>query len=181
MLLVGLTGGIGSGKSTVAEMLAARGAVVFDADAFARRAIGAGTPGAQAVVERFGPEMLREDGSIDRPKLGNLEEAIDPYRATDAVVVYDTPLLVETGLHRGCDVVVVVSTPEETQVARVTASRDLSATEVRTRIAAQSPPELRAGVADVILDNEGTIEELEGQVDRLWAELRERAQARPKG
>lgn len=198
MLLVGLTGGIGSGKSTVARMLAERGAVVFDADALARRVVEPGTSGLEAVARRFGHEVLSADGSLDRAKLATLvfdddparrdleaivhpavaqllQGELEPHRGTDAIVVYGSPLLVEAGLFRGCDVVVVVSAPVDLQLERTVESRGFSEEQVRARMAAQATPEQRAAVADVILDNEGTVEELERQVDRLWADLRERA------
>lgn len=198
MLLVGLTGGIGSGKSTVARMLGERGAVIFDADALARRVVEPGTPGLEAVAGRFGDGVLSADGSLDRAKLAALvfedaaarrdleaivhpevaqllQRELEPHRGTDAIVVYGSPLLVEAGLNRGCDVVVVVSTPVNLQLERTVASRGFSEEQIRARMSAQATPEQRAAVADVILDNEGTLGELERQVDRLWTHLRRRA------
>ena len=190
--LVGLTGGIGSGKSTVAEMLRARGAVILDADAFAREAVAPGTDGLRRVVERFGREILAGD-ELDRAKLasvvfadpqalGDLEAIIHPevrrmiaagiqaHLDTDRVVVLVNPLLIEMGTHRDCDTVVVVSASPETQVARAQ-GRGLTEEDVRARIAAQLPLEERAAQADVLLDNEGTIDELAAQVGRLWERL----------
>jgi dephospho-CoA kinase len=190
--LVGLTGGIGSGKSTVAEMLRAHGAVILDADAFAREAVAPGTEGLRRVVERFGPEILAGD-DLDRAKLasvvfadpqalGDLEAIVHPevrrmiaagiqaHLDTDRVVVLVNPLLIEMGTHRDCDTVVVVSVSPETQVARAQ-GRGLTEDDVRARIAAQLPLEDRAAQADVLLDNEGTIDELAAQVDRLWERL----------
>ncbi|MBI2238345.1 MAG: dephospho-CoA kinase, partial [Actinobacteria bacterium] len=146
MLLVGLTGGIGSGKSTVARMLEARGAVLFDADRLAREAVEPGTPGYAAVVERFGRGILTADGAVDRAALADVVfadraarrdleaivhpevrrlflEGLAPYQDTEEVVVFDSPLLVETGQHRGFDVLIVVSAPVEAQVARMVADR----------------------------------------------------------
>jgi dephospho-CoA kinase len=197
VLLVGLTGGIGSGKSTVAQMLARRGAVVLDADAFAREAVRSGSAGLRAVAARFGSEVLTADGELDRPKLAaivfadagaraDLEGIVHPEVRrliadgiqvnldTDNVVVLVNPLLIEMGAHRDCDVVVVVSVPSETQVARSTA-RGMDEDDVRARMAAQLPLDERARQADVILDNEGSVEELERQVDRLWDQLAARA------
>jgi dephospho-CoA kinase len=199
MLLVGLTGGIGSGKSTVARMLVERGAVVFDADALARDAIAPGTPGFQRVLERFGREVA-PDGSIDRQALAStvfadrvarsdLEAIVHPevfrnfadaaarYRDTDRVVVLSAPLLVETGMHSAFDVVIVVSAPPEAQIHRVARDRGMSPEEVRSRMAAQLPLEAKAEAADVIIDNEGSIEELDAQVDRVWRDLESRARA----
>lgn len=198
MLLVGLTGGIGSGKTTVARMLEARGAVVFDADLLARDAVEPGTPGYRQVVERFGPNVLEPGGGVDREALAavvfadpaarrDLEAILHPeirrlfaesteaYRETDAVVVFSAPLLVETGMHTAFEALVVVSAPIEMQVRRLMRDRGMSETAVRDRIAAQLPIEEKAEAADILIDNDGTLEELEGQVDRLWTELRARA------
>lgn len=200
MLLVGLTGGIGSGKSTVARMLEARGAVVFDADALARQAVEPGTPGHDAVVERFGANVLGPGGDLDREALASivfadpaarrdLEAIVHPevrrlfaegseaYRDDDVVVVFSAPLLVETGMHTAFEVLVVVSTPVETQIERLLRDRGMREDSIRSRIAAQAPLEEKAAVADVIVDNEGTLDELEAQVDRLWNDLRIRAGA----
>jgi len=200
MLLVGLTGGIGSGKTTVARMLEARGAVVFDADLLARDAIAAGTPGRERVLERFGPNVLAPGGDIDRDAIAavvfadpaarrDLEAIVHPevrrlfaegaeaYEDSDAVVVFSAPLLVETGMHTAFEVLVVVSAPTETQVDRLLRGRGMSESAIRQRIDAQLPLEEKAAVADVLIDNEGTLEELEGQIDRVWAELRSRAAA----
>jgi dephospho-CoA kinase len=199
MLLVGLTGGIGSGKSTVSRMLEERGAVVLDADEFARAAVVAGSPGLGAVVSSFGPEILTPEGELDRPKLASivfadraaladLEAIVHPEVRRmiadgiqenldgDRVVVLVNPLLIEMGTHRDCDVVVVVSASPETQVARSVA-RGMSEADVRARIAAQMPLDERARTADVLIDNEGTLEDLEREVDVLWRQLRQRAAA----
>jgi dephospho-CoA kinase len=198
LLLVGLTGGIGSGKSTVARMLEERGAVVFDADEFARRAVDPGTPGYFQVVEAFGPEVLGEEGGVDRealaahvfrdpqarrrleaiihPEVARLfQESIAPYRDTDRVVVYSVPLLVEAGLRSAFDIVVVVAAGEEGRVARLAADRGMSEASVRARIGAQASDEERLAVADHVIQNDGTIGELERRVDGLWALLSERA------
>ena len=200
MLLVGLTGGIGSGKSTVARMLEKRGAVVFDADVLARQAVAPGTPGFDRVVERFGPNVLAPGGALDREALASIvfadpaarrdleaivhpevrrmfAEGCEEYEGTGRVVVFSAPLLVETGMHTALQALLVVSTSVETQVERLMRERGLSEAAIRARIAAQLPLEAKAEVADVIIDNEGTTEELEGQVDRVWRDLQARAKA----
>ncbi len=200
MLLVGLTGGIGSGKSTVAQMLEKRGAVVFDADMLARQAVAPGTAGFDRVVERFGPHVLAPGGDIDREALSSivfadpaarrdLEAIVHPevvrmfaqgceeYQGTDRVVVFSAPLLVETGMHTAFDVLIVVSAPVQAQVERLMRERGMSETAVHARIAAQLPLEAKAEAADVIVDNEGSLEELDGQVDRVWQKLVNRAAA----
>jgi dephospho-CoA kinase len=199
MLLVGLTGGIGSGKSTVAGLLAERGAVVLDADSFAREAVRAGSPGFDAVVARFGQELVGPDGELDRVALATLvfadeaarhdlesivhpevrrsiAERINANAGSDRVVVLESPLLIETGTDRDCDVVVVVAAPPEAQVSRLM-SAGMNETDARARMAAQSTLEEKATQADVVLDNEGTIDELEAQMDSLWAEISDRAVA----
>jgi dephospho-CoA kinase len=200
VLLVGLTGGIGSGKSTVARMLEKRGAVVFDADVLAREVVQPSTPGHAAVLERFGANVLAPGGELDREALGSivfadpaarrdLEAIVHPevrrrfaegtevYRDTASVVIFSAPLLVETGMHSAFDVLVVVSASNATQIDRLMRDRGMSEDAVRSRIAAQATPEARAEVADVLVDNEGTLEELEQQVERLWSDLSERATA----
>jgi dephospho-CoA kinase len=201
VLLVGLTGGIGSGKSTVARMLQARGAVVFDADVLARQAVEPGTPAYRAIVERFGAHILAPGGDIDREALASIvfadpaarrdleaivhpevrrmfAEASEAYADTDAVVVLSAPLLVETGMHTAFDVLIVVSATERTQIERLMRDRGMSEEKIRARIAAQAPLEEKAAVADILIDNEGTLEELEAQVERAWQELRARAAAK---
>jgi dephospho-CoA kinase len=199
MLLVGLTGGIGSGKSTVARMLQDRGAVVLDADGFARAAVVPGSPGLRSVVARFGPDILTAEGELDRPKLASIvfadpqaladleaivhpevrrmiADGIQENLDADRVVVLVNPLLIEMGTHRDCDVVVVVSVSPDTQIARSVA-RGMVEEDVRARIAAQLPLEERARTADVLIDNEGSFAELEREVDVLWRQLEARATA----
>src|SRR5438067_216755 len=177
MLLVGLTGGIGSGKSTVSRMLAERGAVVIDADDLARRAVDPGTPGLQKVVEVFGPQVVKPDGSLDReavaarvfvdadarkllesithPEVFKLyHEEIERYRDTDRIVIFDAPLIVETGAHTGFDVLIVVSAPVEEQVRRLVADREMSDPDARGRIAAQLPLEEKERVATYVVRND---------------------------
>jgi dephospho-CoA kinase len=198
MLLVGLTGGIGSGKSTVADLLAERGAVVIDADDLARRAVAPGTAGFDRVVETFGRDILGPDGGIDRATLADvvfadpsrlrqleaiihpevarlLAESVEPYRDTDDVIVYAVPLLAERGMAEGFDVVVVVVADVDRRIERLMRDRSMTAEEVRARVAAQLSDEERARVADVLLDNDGEPERLIPQVNRLWTDLAKRA------
>ncbi|HKN80867.1 MAG TPA: dephospho-CoA kinase [Actinomycetota bacterium] len=200
MLLVGLTGGIGSGKSTVARLLEDRGAVVFDADLLAREAVEPGTPGHTAVIERFGADVLAPGGELDREALASivfadpsarrdLEQIVHPevrrlfaegseeYRDTDRVVVFSAPLLVETGMHTAFEILVVVSATVATQIERLMRQRGMSEASIRARIDAQAPLEDKAAVADFLVDNEGTLDELESQVERLWNDLSARVVA----
>ena len=191
MLRIGLTGGIGSGKSTVAALLAARGAVVVDADRIAREVVEPGTPGLAAVVGAFGPGVLTADGALDRAALASIVFADPEARARldgivhplvraraqevvarapeGAVVVQDVPLLVETGQAGQYDLVLVVEADLETRVARL-ALRGLTEEDARARIAAQATDEQRRAVADVVLDNSGAPDALAAQVERLWAD-----------
>lgn len=190
--MVGLTGGIGAGKSAVARRLAELGAVVIDADRLAREVVEPGTDGLAEVRKAFGRDVLASDGSLDRPALaakvfGNeasrrrLEEIIHPrVRARtaelvatappDAVVVNDVPLLVETGLADSFDVVVVVEAPEQVRVERLVRERGMTRQQAAERIATQAPETRRRVVADVVLDNSGDLETLHRQVDELWWE-----------
>jgi dephospho-CoA kinase len=198
-VLVGLTGGIGAGKSTVTDRLAELGAVVIDADRLAREVVAPGTEGLAEVVAAFGPSVRGPDGALDRPALGRLvfgdeaarhrlEAIIHPRvrartaelvaaQPPGAVVVNDVPLLVETGLAATYDLVVVVVSAEETRVRRLVESRAMSQAEARARIAAQATDEQRRAVADVVLANDGTVAELRAAVDELWQVLTARAAA----
>jgi dephospho-CoA kinase len=193
VLRVGLTGGIGSGKSTVGALLAQHGALVIDSDALAREVVAAGSAGLDAVVDAFGPEVLTETGELDRAAMGRrvfadpaararLEAVIHPRvrrRAAeieaaappDAVVVHDIPLLVETGQAGSFDVVVVVDAPVELQVDRLTRERGMTADEARSRIDAQASREERLAVADHVVVNDSTPAQLRSAVDRLWTQL----------
>lgn len=194
MLRIGLTGGIGSGKSTVAARLVELGAVLVDSDQLAREVVAVGSPGLARVVERFGADVLAADGSLDRPRLGRLVFG-DPAALADlnaivhplvrarseeltaeaaaggaAAVVHDVPLLVENGLAGNYDAVLVVQAPLELRLRRL-AGRGMDEETARARIAAQASDEQRRAVADVVLDNSGTLEQLTAQVDAAWARL----------
>lgn len=193
MLRIGLTGGIASGKSEVTRLLAALGAVVIDADVLAREVVAPGTDGLTEVTAVFGPGVLDPSGALDRPALGRvvfgdeaarrkLEAIIHPRvraRAAsleaeappDAVVVHAIPLLVETGQARKFDQLVVVDVPEDVQVERLVRTRGMSEAEARARIAAQASRDERRAAADVVLDNSGTLADLERQVRELWDRL----------
>lgn len=190
MRWVGLTGGIGSGKSAVAARLAELGAVVIDSDRLAREVVAPGTDGLAEVVARFGPQVLAADGALDRPALGkvvfgdeaarrDLESIIHPRvraRAAelamaappDAVVVNDVPLLIEAGLADQYELVVVVFADEATRLARLVRDRGMTEAEARARIAAQATDEQRRAVADVSIVNDGTLDELRAAVDDVW-------------
>ena len=190
MLRVGLTGGIGAGKSTVAQALARLGAVVVDADQLARRVVEPGSPGLDAVTEAFGPGVMAADGSLDRAALGRLVFSDDAARArlngilhpriaeltarevaaapADAVVVHDVPLLVENGLGPNYQLVLVVAAPVEERVARLVRDRGMAEQEARARVAAQADDAARAAAADVLLDNGGDRDRTLSAVQRLW-------------
>ncbi|WP_155055300.1 dephospho-CoA kinase [Streptomyces blattellae] len=199
MLKVGLTGGIGAGKSEVSRLLVEQGAVLIDADRVAREVVAPGTPGLAAVVEAFGTEVLAADGSLDRPKLGSIVFA-DPGRlavlngivhplvgarsrelesaaAEDSVVVHDVPLLAENGLAPLYDVVVVVDASPETQLDRLVRLRGMTEQDARARMAAQATREKRLEIADIVIDNDVPMEELQARVREVWADLVGRAHA----
>ncbi|MFJ7082426.1 dephospho-CoA kinase [Streptomyces griseus] len=199
MLKVGLTGGIGAGKSEVSRLLVEYGAVLIDSDQIAREVVEPGTPGLAAVVEEFGPGVLTADGVLDRPALGALVFADDERRAAlnaivhplvgaraaeleraapeDAVVVHDVPLLTENALAPFYDLVVVVDASAETQLHRLVTLRGMTESDARARMAAQATREERRAVADLIVDNDGPREALDAQVREVWDELVRRAAA----
>ncbi|MBP2702255.1 dephospho-CoA kinase [Microbispora sp. RL4-1S] len=199
MLRVGLTGGIGSGKSEVSRRLAARGAVVIDADAIAREVVEPGTPGLAEIVTAFGDGVLRPDGRLDRETLGSIVFADPERRETlnaivhpkvgaraaelersaprDAVVVHDVPLLAENGLAPRYDLVIVVDAPGEVRVRRLTESRGMTERDARARIAAQASREDRLRIADIVIANEGSIGDLDARVGEVWETLLSRLPA----
>ncbi|WP_369184318.1 dephospho-CoA kinase [Streptomyces sp. Y1] len=197
MLKIGLTGGIGAGKSEVSRLFAARGAVIVDSDVIAREVVAPGTAGLAAVTAEFGPRVLRADGSLDRPALGAIVFA-DPERlkalnaivhplvrersaeleaaaAPDAVVVHDVPLLAENGLAPLYDLVVVVDADDRVRLDRLVRLRGMAEEEALARMAAQATRADRLAIADLVIDNSGPLEALAPRVDEVWAELARRA------
>ncbi|MEV5912047.1 dephospho-CoA kinase [Streptomyces sp. WAC 01325] len=197
MLKVGLTGGIGAGKSEVSRLLVEHGAVLIDADRIAREVVAPGTPGLAAVVEAFGEDVLAADGSLDRPKLGSIVFAdaerlgvlnsivhplvgarsreLEEAAAKDAVVVHDVPLLTENGLAALYDLVVVVDTAPDTQLDRLVRLRGMTEEDARARMAAQATRAQRLEIADIVIDNDVPLEELQRRVKDVWDELVRRA------
>ncbi|MDP9431684.1 MAG: dephospho-CoA kinase [Actinomycetota bacterium] len=200
---VGLTGGIGSGKSEVSRRLAERGAVLIDADVLAREVVEPGTDGFAEVVAAFGPDVVGPDGRLDRARLarlvfadpdnrGRLNGIVHPrVRAEterrmaaarpDAIVVNDVPLLVENGRAGAYDMVVVVQAPVEQRLRRLTSVRGMTAAEAQARIAAQASDSERRTVADVIVHNDADLTSLDRQVGSLWRLLQARARATVAG
>ncbi|MFE2162481.1 dephospho-CoA kinase [Streptomyces lydicus] len=194
MVKVGLTGGIGAGKSEVSRLLASYGAVVVDADKIAREVVEPGTPGLAAVVEEFGENVLTPDGTLDRPKLGGIvfndpeklkalnaivhplvgarSAELEASAGPDAVVVHDVPLLTENGLAPLYDTVVVVDAAPQTQLDRLVRLRGMAEDEAKSRMAAQATREQRLAIADLVIDNDGPLEALEPQVRAVWERLR---------
>jgi dephospho-CoA kinase len=197
VLRVGLTGGIGSGKSSVSALLASHGAVVIDYDRLAREVVEPGAPALAAIAERFGPGVIAEDGTLDRPALGalvfadsaalgdlnaithpairDLAAAREAEAPPEAIVVHDNPLLVEMGAAEHCDVVLVVDVPEDVQVERLARTRGMPEGDARARIAAQASRQHRTGAADLVIDNTGSLDELADRVGGTWDELVSRA------
>lgn len=202
MLVVGLTGGIGSGKSEVAKRLAALGAILVDADAIAREVVAPGTPGLQRIVAEFGESVLGPDGALDRERMAavvfgdddarqRLNGIVHPLvgaamvqrtvRAGEhnphAVVVNDVPLLAEGGLRDRYDVVVVVDVDPDTQLRRLVDMRGMTAEDARARMAVQASREQRLAIADIVIDNSGDLASLDERVREVWADLEGRATA----
>ncbi|MEN8600597.1 dephospho-CoA kinase [Microbacterium rhizosphaerae] len=196
MPLIALTGGIASGKSTIARRLAEHGAVIVDADQIVRDVQSPGSPVLERIAAEFGAGMLRPDGALDRAALGavvfgdpealaRLNAIVHPAVATeshrrfaaafeadrDAVVVYDVPLLAEARAGDRWDLVVVANAPVETRVRRLVALRGLSEPEARARIAAQADDDTRLALADVVIDTSGALDETIAQTDALWERL----------
>ena len=200
MLRVGLTGGIGSGKSEVARRLAEHGAVLIDADVAARKVVEPGSPGLAQVAAAFGDEVLRLDGSLNRERLGEIVFGDPGLRAKlnaivhplvrewmqeaeraaaqangDAVVVHDVPLLAESRGPAGFDAVIVVDVPPDLQLERLVSRRGMPAEQARARMAAQAGREQRLAVADIVIDNSGSLDDLDRRVAEVWADLERRA------
>ncbi len=196
MLLIGLTGNIASGKSTVAQMFADRGATIIDADELARDAVAVGSDGHRKIVERWGDDILKADGGLDRvalrqivfqepselealnsivhPEVSRLrDDLIDEARKRgDETVVCDIPLLFERRLVDDFDRIVLIDAPRPLRLERLTRERALGQTEAMNMIASQMPAELKRARADYIIDNEGDLETLERRVDEVWRALR---------
>jgi dephospho-CoA kinase len=197
VLRVGLTGGIGSGKSEASRRFAALGAVLIDADQAAHDVVAIGTPGLAAVVADFGPEVLKPDGSLDRervasivfsdpdalkrlnaivhPLVGERMAAIAAAASADAILLYDVPLIAENNMAKGFDVVVVVDVPAEVQLDRLVRIRGMTEADAKARMAHQATREERLAIADIVIDNSGSLEDLDRQVNDAWTELQGRA------
>jgi len=198
--LIGLTGGIASGKSTIASRLAEHGAVVVDADRIAREVVEPGRPALAAIAERFGPGVIAADGSLDRPALGAIVFADEEARLAlngithpavlaestarfaaaaaadpDAIVVYDVPLLVESANEYPFELVVVAHAAAGTRIDRLVALRGMDRAEAERRIRSQATDEERLAVADIVIDTDGSLEHTRQQVDALWDQLRSRS------
>jgi dephospho-CoA kinase len=193
---VGLTGGIGSGKTTVTDLLAEHGAVIVDSDVVAREVVAAGSAGLAAVEAAFGPEVIGPDGELDRVRVAAIvfadpdararlngivhprvrERAAELVRAAgpDAIVVQAVPLLVEVGLAHAFDVVVVVDVDPEVAVQRLVHSRGMDEADARARVAAQADRATRLAAADIVIDNSGDRDAVRARVAELWAELTKR-------
>ncbi len=196
-MLIGLTGGIGSGKTTVSDLLGEWGAVIVDADVIAREVVAPGTPGLAAIAEAFGPEVIGADGGLDRERMAAIAFADPNARATlngivhplvraraaeltlaappGSVVVQAVPLLAETAQAKVFELVVVVDVDPEVAMDRLVRLRGMTREDAAARMAAQASREQRLAIADVVLDNSGDLPELEEQVAELWRELQERA------
>ena len=196
MYLIGLTGGIASGKSLVSARLAEHGAVVIDADLLAREVVEPGTPALEAIAEQFGASVLDSEGRLDRAALGAIVFA-DPAGLTElngithpavraltreriaaaegadpnAIVVYDVPLLAEADVAHGYDLVVVVEAEETERIRRMVENRGMSRDDAERRLRSQASDAERRAIADVIIDNSGTIEQTLAQVDALWEQV----------
>jgi dephospho-CoA kinase len=199
VLRIGLTGGIGAGKSEVSRRLASYGAMVIDADAMAREVVAPGTAGLAEVASAFGPDVVRGDGTLDRARLAELVFADEGLRrrlnaivhprirermaelerqAGDVpVIVHDVPLLAENRLAGSYDLVVVVDVPARVQLERLARERGMPRAQAEARMHAQASREDRLAVADIVVDNSGSLAELDREVGDLWAELRKRARA----
>lgn len=191
VMLIGLTGGIGAGKSTVAQLFEERGVPIVDADAIARDVVKPGQPALAELVEYFGDTILGADGELNRGRLAEVAFAdaeshealnaimhpaisaetskrIDALRGEHSVIVHDVPLLVEAGLAGNYDLTVLVDTPAEVRMQRLTELRGMDPEDAKKRIAAQATDEQRRAVCDVALDNSGDIEHLRAQFEQMW-------------
>ena len=192
MIRVGLTGGIGSGKSTVARMLAEHGAIVIDADRVAREIVEPGQPALAEIADRFGPDVIEKSGALDRaglaaivfhdttaladlnaithPRVAERTEELISNAPEDSIVVYDMPLLVENDLAEGWDTVIVVIADRQVRIARLR-ERGLEDDDIEARMARQASDEERRAVADIVIENSGSLGDLESQIDMVWSSL----------
>jgi dephospho-CoA kinase len=202
VLRVGLTGGIGSGKSEVARRLVARGAVLIDADVAAREVVVPGSHGLTRITAAFGDDVLSPDGSLDRARLGEIvfndpelraklnaivhplvrqwmlaaeRTAVQAASPPGPIIVHDVPLLAESRGKGGFDLVIVVDVPPELQVERLVSQRGMAAEQARARMAAQASREQRLAVADIVIENAGSLEDLDRRIGEVWADLQRRA------
>jgi dephospho-CoA kinase len=197
MFLIGLTGGIASGKSTVAKRWVEHGAIEIDADQLAREVVEPGSEGLRQIVETFGKDVLQADGSLDRATLGSLVFGDELKRLAlnaivhplvkerskeilaglpeDAIAIYNVPLLVEANVDHDFDLVVTVEAPEDEQIKRLVKNRGMTDSEARARISSQAKPVERAAVADVILNSNQDINLLLRDADQLWHEIETKA------
>ena len=201
MLRVGLTGGIGSGKSEVSKRLAAYGAALIDADVAARAVVEPGTPGLGEITAVFGPQVLLPDGRLDRERLGQivfaddgalaklnaivhplvrertqqLEQQATATLGPGGIIVHDVPLLAENGLQNGFDTVIVVDAPDDQRLQRLIETRGMTAEHARERMAAQASRDQRLAIADIVVDNSGTLADLDQQVAEVWSVLHDLA------
>lgn len=202
MFVAGLTGGIGSGKSTFAQMLAARGAEVIDADAIGRHALGPGEPAWHSVVDQFGDEILSAGTmEVDRKRLaalvfgdpaklaalnaivhpvitGRIADTLEALKGTDEIVILDAALIVELGLHESLDLLIVVTADEDKRVERLRRDRRMTEAQVMERMAVQRSKKDLEAAADLIVANNGNVEQLAAEADKVWAELKTRAASR---
>jgi dephospho-CoA kinase len=201
VLRVGLTGGIGSGKSEVSKRLAAYGAALIDADVAARAVVEPGTPGLGEITAVFGPQVLLPDGRLNRERLGQIVFADDGALAKlnaivhplvhertqqleqqaaatlgpGGIIVHDVPLLAENGLQNGFDTVIVVDAPDDQRLQRLIETRGMTADHARERMAAQAGRDQRLAIADIVVDNSGTLGDLDQQVAEVWSVLHDLA------
>jgi dephospho-CoA kinase len=201
VLRVGLTGGIGSGKSEVSKRLAAYGAALIDADVAARAVVEPGTPGLGEITAVFGPQVLLPDGRLNRERLGQivfaddgalaklnaivhplvhertqqLEQQATATLGPGGIIVHDVPLLAENGLQNGFDTVIVVDAPDDQRLQRLIETRGMTAEHARERMAAQAGRDQRLAIADIVVDNSGTLADLDQQVAEVWSVLHDLA------
>jgi dephospho-CoA kinase len=196
MLRVGLTGGIGAGKSEVSRRLAAQGAIIIDADMIAREVVAPGTSGLAEIVAAFGPGILGAEGALDRtalgdvvfadkeklatlngivhPRVGERMRELEDSAGPAAIIVHDVPLIAENDLAANYDLVIVVDVPPRLQIDRLIRLRGMTREQAQSRMAAQAARERRLSIADIVVDNSSSLAELDRQVGDLWGELRRR-------